>query len=317
MKIDRLLGITIYLLNHGRCSAGKLAQQFEVSVRTIVRDMDTLCLAGIPVASICGADGGYEIMDTFDLAGRAVNGTEYGYIISALEGLASAYSDKKIEAALEKIQVFRKNDDNALILDLGAAHENRDTNEMLYLLNNATQLKHKIAFRYTNSNDETRQVEAEPAGIIYKWYNWYLIAYDPKHQDYCMFKVVRMDELKILEKENEKTHNMKEIRLEMDNWTDRRKVIEVVIFCKAKLRSRCREYLNGRITEEYENGDFEYSMTVPENEQFWYGVLLSFGEDAKVVAPKELIWRMIRQCERVIENYKEVNYGGKYPSNRQ
>lgn len=304
MKIDRLLGITIYLLNHGRCSAAKLAQQFEVSARTIVRDIDTLCLAGIPVASVCGLNGGYEIMDTFDLAGQMVSGTEYGYIVSALEGLASAYNDKKIEAALEKIQTLRKDEDNAILLDLGVAHENRDTNEMLYLLNNAIWLKRKLAFQYTNSNDETRQVEAEPAGIIYKWYNWYLIAYDPKHQGYCMFKVVRMDALKISEKENEKIHSMKEIRLEMENWTDKRKVIEVVIFCKAKLRSRCREYLNGRITEEYENGDFEYSMTVPEKEQFWYGVLLSFGEDARVIAPKELAGRIVKQCERIIENYK-------------
>lgn len=303
MKIDRLLGITIYLLNHGRCSAGKLAQQFEVSTRTIIRDMDTLCLAGIPVASICGADGGYEIMDTFDLAGRMVDGTEYGYIVSALTGLATAYNDKRIEAALEKIQMLRKDGDSTILLDLGVAHENRDTNEMLYLLNEAIQSKHKIAFRYTNGNDETKQVEVEPAGVIYKWYNWYLIAYYPKHQSYCMFKIVRMDELKILEKENERTHQMKEIRLEMENWEDTRKVIEVVILCKAKLRSRCREYLNGRITREYENGDFEYRMEVPENEQFWYGVLLSFGEDAKVIAPSELIRRMVSQCRAVIESY--------------
>ena len=304
MKIDRLLGITIYLLNHGRCSAGKLAQQFEVSTRTIVRDMDTLCLAGIPVASVCGADGGYEIMDTFDIARQMVNGAEYSYIISALTGLATAYNDKRIEATLEKLHMLRKDEDSTILLDLGVAHENRDTNEMLYLLNNAIQINHKIAFQYTNSNDETRQMEVEPAGIIYKWYNWYLIAYYPKRQNYCMFKVVRMDELTILEKKNELTHQIKEICLEMEKWEDTRQVIEVVIFCKAKLRSRCREYLNGRITREYENGDFEYSMEVPENEQFWYGVLLSFGEDAKVIAPKELILRMVKQCRSVIENYQ-------------
>lgn len=303
MKIDRLLGITIYLLNHGKTSAGKLARQFEVSVRTIIRDMDTLSLAGIPIVSTCGADGGYEIMDSFVMNGQTVSGTEYGYIISALEGLVSAYGDKKIEAALEKIQVLRKDKDNTMLLDLGAAHENRDTNEMLYLLNHAVQIRHRIAFRYTNSKDEVREVEAEPAGVIYKWYNWYLIAYYPKRQEYCMFKVVRMDALKILEKKNEKIHQIREIEKKLEEKEEQRSTIQVVVRCKAKLKSRCREYLNGRITKEYENGDFEFSMTVPEGEQFWYGVLLSFGADAKVTAPKELIRRMIKQCREVIENY--------------
>jgi predicted DNA-binding transcriptional regulator YafY len=67
MKIDRLLAITIYLLNHGKTSAQFLAQHFEVSTRTIMRDMDTLCLAGIPVVSTYGVEGGYEIMETFKM----------------------------------------------------------------------------------------------------------------------------------------------------------------------------------------------------------------------------------------------------------
>ena len=247
MKIDRLLGITIYLLNHGKTSAGKLARQFEVSVRTIIRDMDTLSLAGIPIVSTCGTDGGYEIMDSFVMNGQTVSGTEYGYIISALEGLVSAYGDKKIEAALEKIQALRKDKDNTMLLDLGAAHENRDTNEILYLLNHAVQIRHQIAFRYTNSKDEVREVEAEPAGVIYKWYNWYLIAYYPKRQEYCMFKVVRMDELKILEKKNEKSHQIREIEKKLEEKEEQRSTIQVVVHCKAKLKSRCREYLNGII----------------------------------------------------------------------
>ena len=63
MKLERLYAITVYLLNHGRTSASELAKHFEVSLRTIQRDMDSLCLAGIPVISIAGAAGGYEISE--------------------------------------------------------------------------------------------------------------------------------------------------------------------------------------------------------------------------------------------------------------
>ena len=62
MKIDRLIGITMYLLNRNIVSARELADKFEVSVRTIVRDVEALSMAGIPISSLTGASGGYEIL---------------------------------------------------------------------------------------------------------------------------------------------------------------------------------------------------------------------------------------------------------------
>ena len=67
MKIERLYAITIYLLNHGRTSANKLAKHFEVSARTIQRDIDSLCIAGIPITAIYGSTGGYEISGQFKM----------------------------------------------------------------------------------------------------------------------------------------------------------------------------------------------------------------------------------------------------------
>ena len=67
MKMDRLIGITMYLLNRNVVSAKELAERFEVSARTIVRDIESLSIAGIPISSSTGAAGGYEILDTFKL----------------------------------------------------------------------------------------------------------------------------------------------------------------------------------------------------------------------------------------------------------
>ena len=91
MKIDRLLGITIFLLNNKKVSAKVLANKFEVSLRTIQRDLDTLCKAGIPVVYFFGVDGGYEILDCFNMDKQIVGNNDYSNIISALQGLASAY----------------------------------------------------------------------------------------------------------------------------------------------------------------------------------------------------------------------------------
>lgn len=304
MKIDRLLAITIYLLNHGRTSGAKLAQRFEVSARTIARDVDALCLAGIPVASYYGAGGGYEIMDTFQMQRQAAGESDYHYIVTALEGLASAYKDKDLETTLEKMRSLVRSGESGILLDLGAAHENRDTNEMLFLLNRAVQMKHRIEFIYTNSVDEVRTLEVEPAGVLYKWYNWYLIGYNPLKQDYAMFKVVRMDELRITDKPNEREHAAAKIRSKLEERSREQEMMEILLYCKGKLKSKCREYLNGKIIEEYENGDFTYQITVPPREQFWFGVLLSFGSDAKVLSPQKLIERIVGQCGELMELYQ-------------
>ena len=106
MKLDRLLGITIYLLNHEKTSASTLAKRFEVSVRTIQRDIEALCMAGIPVAASMGADGGYEILDTFCMERQTAEQMDYQHIVAALQGLLSAYEEETAEDTLEKMKAL-------------------------------------------------------------------------------------------------------------------------------------------------------------------------------------------------------------------
>lgn len=306
MKIDRLLGITIYLLNHKRTSAQILADQFEVSTRTIIRDINTLCLAGIPVVAIYGSEGGYEITDTFKMERQIAGQTDYSYIVTALQGLSSAYSSKELNDTLEKFQNLCSGRQSNILLDLGVVHENRDTNELLNILNQAIHQRHTVEFTYTNAENGNKEFEVEPVATMYKWYNWYLLCYYPKYDDYCIFKLVRMDKLKITECENKRTHNLDEAKKRWEESKDKRKTIKIKLFCKASIKSKCMEYLNGRTLEEYENGDFIYQMMVPENEQFWYATILSFGDYVKVVEPAELINKIKENCQKILNQYKQV-----------
>lgn len=304
MKIDRLLGITIYLLNHQKTPAKMLANRFEVSIRTILRDIDTLCLAGIPVVSSLGMNGGYEISEGFQMERQIAGQTDYKYIISALQALSSAYNNEEVTATLEKMQSLAKNKDTTILMDLSIVHENRDTNQMLFVLNKGIQKKHIIEFEYTNGKDEKKWVEVEPVATIYKWYHWYLIGYNDNYQDYRMYKVVRIDHLKITQKENLKMHKVEEVTNQLQNQNDDRKRLHIHLQCKAKIKTKCREYLHGKIIKEYENGDFEYEAVVPEEETFWYGVILSFGADVKVLGPKSLIRRVVEDCSNTLKIYK-------------
>lgn len=313
MKIDRLIAIINYLLRHGRTSAQKLAEEFEVSVRTIVRDMETLGQAGIPIQSVCGADGGYSIMDTYVMDRKMIDRKDYDHMITALYALSSAYADKSVEQTMDKLLPFYAHADAeescrkssalpacAVQLDFSVGGEDRGVNESIKILEKAIRRQRVVAFRYTNNENVEKQMEVEPVRLEFKWYNWYLIAFHPGHQDYCMFKLVRMEEIAVLEKENTVNHEGRDIVLQ-----DERKVITVTLRGKPVIRSKCREYLNGEVTGEYPNGDFEFRFCVPENEAYWYGVILSFGSNATILEPQSVIDRILATCDEVQKHYEK------------
>lgn len=300
VKIDRLIAIMNYLLCHGRTSAQRLAEVFEVSSRTIMRDMETLGQAGIPVQSTFGAEGGYEIIDTYIVDRKLMDNKDYAHIITALYALLSAYSDKGVKRTMEKVIPFYQNTDNPIRVDFSVAKEKRDINGHIGILENAIRQQRAVEFRYTNSENATKQVKAEPVRLEFKWYNWYLVAFSPKYRDYRMFKLIRMENVVILEEKNTVHHVQEDIVIQ-----DERKVISVTLRGNAKIRSGCREYLNGEITKEYENGDFEFMFSVPENEVYWYGVVLSFGSNVTVLEPRSVIDRILATCDEVKEIYRK------------
>lgn len=301
MKIDRLISIIVYLLNHGRTSAQKLAQEFEVSSRTIMRDLESLDQAGIPIQSFYGVEGGYQIMDSFVLDKQAATSHEYDWIVTALEGMASAYASKGLKQALEKVQSISQTRDTAVSVDLSVASEDDKINKQLRLLENAIEEKRAVRFSYTNSHDEVKDIQVEPVCLQYKWYNWYLIGYYEKYQDYCMFKLVRMDNLQATEIKFTKSHHLSDIKMKDSNQD----IVDVRLYGKAVIKAKCREYLNGQITQEFENGDFEFSFSAPKHETFWYGVILSFGNKARIIEPQEIKDRIIKTCREIQMEYEE------------
>ena len=301
MKIGRLMGIVVYLLNNGRTSAQKLAEEFEVSARTIMRDLETLDQAGIPIQSFYGVEGGYQIMDSFVLEKQVATSHEYDWIITALKGLASAYENKGLEQTLAKVKSLNHTEGVAVSVDLGVASEDDKIKEQLKLLEAAIGKKCIVRFSYTNSHDEVKEMEVEPVLLQYKWYNWYLIGYYEKYQNYCMFKLVRMDSLQATDIKNRKVHHLSDIKLKDDNEN----TVHIKLYGKAGIKAKCREYLNGRITQEFENGDFEYCFSVSEHETFWYGVILSFGNKAKIIEPQEIKERIIKTCKVIQMEYEE------------
>lgn len=306
MKIDRLLGITIYLLNHKKVNAQVLAEHFEVSVRTILRDIDSLCMAGIPVISTYGADGGYEIHDTFRMERQVAGAIDYSYIVTALKGLATAYNNKELHSTLQKIQTVSGGMPTNMILDFGVLSEKERINHKLSILNQAIKDKHTVTFSYTNADNVQKEFEVEPVAALYKWYAWYLLSYFPKYEDYRTFKLERMDQIEITNRTNSMEHHAEHAQEQWEKQGDQRTYIHLKLHCQKEIKVKCMEYLNGAIESEFENGDVIMALSVPENEQFWYGVVLSFGNKITVLEPKELQQKIVNTCKDILQQYQHV-----------
>lgn len=305
MKIDRLMGITMYLLNREKATAKELAEKFEVSIRTISRDIDTLGMAGIPVVSDTGMKGGYRIMDTYGINKGLTTEEDYSNILCSLEGLCSAYKNKNIEGTLERLKAsWPAQKEPGLFLDFSVCREGRNTDEFIRILEQAVASRKAVQFYYTGADQNGRLREAEPLALSYRWYAWYLFAYCKFRRDYRIFKLNRMEHLIVLDTEFEHVHSDIGSLLEKHWADDKRPFCTVKLKCRKEVRAVVCEYLNGTILKECEDGDFLFSFQAPEQERLWFSLLLSLGGSVTVLEPVKLRERLLEKAGEIIRLYE-------------
>lgn len=306
MKTDRLYAITLYLLNHGRTSAAELAKHFEVSVRTMQRDIDSLCQAGIPIVAFIGSSGGYEIADTFQMNNQLISKEDFSYIATALHGLKTVTKDRHAEEVLEKISAVSMQKNTGMILDFSALREGDE--KLLQRLQTAVENKQTLRILYTNNAGETREHHLEPLAVIYKWYAWYLLAYSRDKKDYRTYKLVRMNEVKVTGEEFEREHpSTEQILSEFDkSFQLETPSTRVKLYCTKNAVHRIKEYLNGKILELNPDGSAIMELWIVEREQWWIGVILSLGAEVKVLEPEHMKKRIVESAKELLFLYGEL-----------
>lgn len=194
MKTDRLLAETIYLLQRGRITSRQMAERFEVSRRTILRDMDALSLAGIPVTSLDGVGGGYQLEESYRLDHRAADRQDVELILVALRALSTAMDDSHLQSAIEKFQPLEKESGaEPLSVDLSVLNESARVQRNLRALRRAIREKSVVRITYVSAAGREAMHEVEPLRLDYRWYAWYLTAWSRRHDKPVTFKLIRMD----------------------------------------------------------------------------------------------------------------------------
>lgn len=196
MKIDRLIGILSVLLQKEKATAPELAEKFEVSRRTIGRDIETLCKAGIPISTSQGAGGGISIMDGYRMDRTLLTGKEIQVILAGLRSLDSVSGSHYYGQLMEKIQAGSSeyiSGSNSILIDLSSWYK-ASLSAKIELIQNAIEERKVISFSYyAPKGDSIRQIE--PYFLIFKWSSWYVWGWCRLRQDYRMFKLNRMDQV--------------------------------------------------------------------------------------------------------------------------
>ncbi len=184
-------------MKKGTVTAGELAERFEVSVRTIYRDVESLNLAGIPIYARKGKKGGICLMETFVLDRMLVSEEEQQRILSALVSLRETGAEEESEILKRLGDFFRMEPINWVAIDFSDWSGRR--NDLFVQIKEAVLGRHVMVFDYYGQYGEMRSRTVEPVQLLFKEYTWYVRAFCRTRQAMRLFKILRMKRVQVLE----------------------------------------------------------------------------------------------------------------------
>ena len=284
MKLDRLIAILSVLLNQEQATAPELAKRFEVSRRTINRDIEALNRAGIPIVTQQGAGGGIRIMDGFRMDRTALTSREMQAILSGLRSLDSVSGTGQYRQLMEKISPGSSGvlpGDQHILIDLASWHKTA-LSEKIGLLHAAIEQHRLVSFHYLSPNGESNRT-VEPSLLVFQWSSWYLWSWCRKKAAPRLFKLDRMDSLQIGEAFSPRQMEPPDLLGERA-FPDR---YHVVVRISPKYKWRLVEEYGPDSFELTPEGDCLFSAGFTDRDHL-LGWILSFQGEAELLEPPEL-----------------------------
>ena len=297
MQESRLFKIVYYLLEKGHTTAPELAERFEVSVRTIYRDIDALSEAGIPVYAETGRNGGIYLLEDFVLNKALLSEKEKQEILASLQSLSAvgASYDKNMITKLSAL--FKVASEDWMEADFSRWGEKTRDNEKFEQIKTAV-ITHKVMrIQYEGSYYGGSERGVYPLKLMYKAKEWYLKAFCTKKQDFRLFKLTRIIEWEVLE---ETFEPMIFPKYEEESVQVGKAII--LRFSKEMAYRVFDEFDMNQVTR-LENGDLQVDVNMPEDE-WLIGYLLSFGTQVDVIQPIYLKEILAKRAKEIYEKNK-------------
>lgn len=301
MKINRLIEIIIILLNRETVTAKELSERFNVSQRTIYRDIEELSSSGIPVYMSKGRYGGISLLDNYTLDKTILSEEEKGNIIFALKTL-EATKQLQMENTLDKIgSIFGKiNSVDWVQVDFTPWGSNEEVDKRFDEIKSAILKQKVLKFKYVNSQNIKSDRIVKPYKIIFKGQAWYLLAYCCEKEADRVFKITRMRDVEVIDSHFE--------RKEIDKFFNKGKEEYKITMIKLKLKFnsnmlyRIIDYYNEEQISKNPDGTYLVTVEFPYDEWI-YSHILSYGDSVEVIEPEFIKKEVRNRIKNMMEKY--------------
>lgn len=302
--LNRLLGIVYLLMNKGTVTARELADRFEVSVRTIYRDVETLSMAGIPIYAKKGKNGGISLTEQFVLDKMLISEQEQRHILSALASLKETGALKDEELLQKLGDFFKVGPENWVVIDFSDWSGRRK--ELFEQLRDAILQRRVLRFDYYGQYGEMSSRMVEPVQLLFKEYTWYLCGWCRKRQAMRLFKILRMKRVELLEERFSADESRFWVPEDQQLCGAESGLTEIILQIDKKEAYRIYDRFAEEEITVLPEGDFRICMRCCLDD--WvYGMILSFGPSCRVLAPVKVREEVLRRITLMKEQYGKVN----------
>lgn len=314
MKIDRLISIILLLLERKKVSARELSKTFEVSLRTIYRDIDTINMSGIPIISTTGANGGFQIMEKYKIDKNVFSASDIIALLRGLKGISAVMSREEIVHTATKIQSLIPEEradeielrSNQVLLDLQPWKEHPKLNTYFRDISDAVEKQQLISFEYFNRSGQTNKRKVEPYRLMIKSHSRYLLGFCLIRNDFRLFKLMRMSDLQILDEYfplRELPNELPPIISEFTNIMDKRQII-VKLLIHESARDKVIDYCGNENLSPFGKDHFIALLPFIDDES-GYNLILGFGDKCECLEPIEVRNEVIRRIGNLWRLYKK------------
>lgn len=300
MKIERLIGILSILLQKDNVTAPYLAEHFEVTRRTINRDIEELCRAGIPIYTKQGQGGGISILDNYKIDRTLLTNGEMQDILAGLRSLDSINGTNRYGQLMEKLSAGSSDfleGNQSVLIDLSSWYKN-SLAPKIEIIRDAIDNGRELEFLYFSPKGEENRT-IEPYYLIFRWSSWYVWGWCHKREDYRLFKLNRMEKVHI----NKNKFKKREVPMpDLNNERIFPGGIQVKAIFEPECKWRLVEEFGIESFKEQKDGKllFQADYTNKENLISW---IISFQDKVELLEPKEIREELKRNIDSMRKKY--------------
>lgn len=298
MEQSRLFKIVYHLLEKGKSTAPELAEKFEVSIRTIYRDLDTISAAGIPIYATQGKGGGIFIMQDFVLNKSLLSEQEKEQILMALQGISATEHNQTDELLMKLSGLFQSKVTNWIEVDFSEWYKNTPNYDVFNLIKNAIFNQYTITFSYFAREGNYSNRTVEPIKLIFKNKDWYLYGFCLLRNDFRFFKLTRIKDLEISSdtfiREVKSSHKIETV-IKNKNF------IHAKLKFSPKVAFRVYDEFTDNVSKDNQ-GNLYVNIDLPDNETL-FSYILSFGDNVEILEPDYLRHSMKEKLALMLEKY--------------